>query len=34
MVTENSAPSSTTVVGGLVYEGIVAPVMFTPFFVH
>jgi hypothetical protein len=32
--TAKSAPLSPAVVGGVVYEALVAPVMFTPFFVH
>jgi hypothetical protein len=33
-VKAKSAPLSPTVVGGVVYDALVAPVMFTPFFVH
>jgi hypothetical protein len=33
-VTAKRLPSSASVVGGVVYDALVAPVMFTPFFVH
>ena len=33
-VTAKRAPSSVKVVGGVVYERFVAPVIFVPFFVH
>ena len=33
-VTAKSAPLSATVVGGVVYDALVVPVMVTPFFVH
>jgi hypothetical protein len=33
-ITEKRAPLSLVVVGGVVYDALVAPVMFTPFFVH
>jgi hypothetical protein len=32
--TENRLPLSAAVVAGVVYEALVAPVMFTPFFRH
>ena len=33
-VTAKSAPLSAAVVGGVVYDALVAPVMLAPFFVH
>ena len=33
-VTANKAPLSAAVVGGVVYDALVAPIMFAPFFVH
>jgi hypothetical protein len=33
-VTAKSAPLSSAVVGGVVYDALVPPAMFTPFFLH
>jgi len=33
-VTAKRAPSSAIVVGGVVYDALVAPAMFAPFFAH
>ena len=33
-VTAKRAPLSAIVVGGVIYDALVAPVMFAPFFVH
>jgi hypothetical protein len=33
-VTAKRAPSSAVVVGGVVYDALVAPAMFAPFFAH
>ena len=33
-ITAKSEPLSAAVVGGVVYDALVAPVMLTPFFIH
>ena len=33
-VTAKSAPLSPGMVGGVVYEALVAPIIFTPLFIH